>query len=1053
MIEQAKQRADAILSLLRYLVSISRYGRREKLYVLVGALLLGCAGAGGFIFGRVPEPFTAWFDWFLIVAGASGILCLLVGAWVICRRVVAPPLPEEASQPSAIKGVTAFGPEDAALFTRLGRNEEVATLRDWILDPQVGLIVLMGESGVGKTSLLRAGLPSRLEQDDPTPVYWEAQRTNAVESLLHAVQAHEGEAGAAAPSMDELCKPSQRERRVIFLDQFEQLSPERHRAIFDALKRVAEQDPPFQTTWVVAFREGYTFDWRTFELDLQPSAQHRIRTLPLRRFSQSQADQVVAVLLTESGIDADYHVVTDLLEGSAVDGKVSPVDIGIALLVLRKMAGDAERGTVTREIYRASGGHAGLLSRYVERRLSILSEPERREALEAMLQLADLERDQRRAEGCSAADLVRAVKPLDPRRFQANLGYLASPNVRLVQRASAQGDAYRLPHDRIIPALRRVAGVHLAEVDQAKRVLDRQYGHWREDPKRANLLTGKDLRQVLRYQRDFALGDSVEAKQGFIQRSVRRRNRRLAALLVYGALSVVAGVVTLDMIRGDSDRARLKAWSLPEDLYDIQTQLTSLSVDARVARLDWLKPGLQRLTLRNARVPSLVGLPSTLNSLEVHSVTLSSLAGLPEGVTSLALHDCDGMTSLVGLPEGLKSLALHYCDGITSLAGLPAGLRSLGLVGLGGLTAPVRWSDDLAYSRDITLADIASLECLPDALASLEVHDCDDITSLTGLPSGLTSLEVRNCDGITSLAGLPSGLTSLEVRDCDGISGLGRLPDGLTSLDLGFCRSITTLAGLPHGLASLGLRDCDGITSLADLPEGLMSLDLSYCDGITSLAGLPEGLMSLDLSYCDGIAGLAGLPASLASLNLCVTKSTRLGDVPAGLKSLDVSGCEGITSLAGLPEGLTSLALHDCDGITSLAGLPEGLTSLALRACDGITSLAGLPAGLVSLDLYATKTTRLRGMPAGLASLDLGFCDGITSLAGLPDGLMWLNLEKTKIASLAGSPNSLESLDVSGCDGITSLAGLPDGLVSLDLEATKLTSLAGLPRSVTDLKL
>jgi hypothetical protein len=53
----------------------------------------------------------------------------------------------------------AFGPEDGLLFQRLGRDHELAQLLSLTLNDQIPLIVVMGESGVGKTSLLRAGLP------------------------------------------------------------------------------------------------------------------------------------------------------------------------------------------------------------------------------------------------------------------------------------------------------------------------------------------------------------------------------------------------------------------------------------------------------------------------------------------------------------------------------------------------------------------------------------------------------------------------------------------------------------------------------------------------------------------------------------------------------------------------------------------------------------------------------------------------------------------------------------------------------------------------------
>jgi hypothetical protein len=70
----------------------------------------------------------------------------------------------------------AFGPYDADRFRRLDREADLATLLNYILNDQISLVVVSGESGAGKTSLLRAGLPSILKNQTP-PIeyhYWEA---------------------------------------------------------------------------------------------------------------------------------------------------------------------------------------------------------------------------------------------------------------------------------------------------------------------------------------------------------------------------------------------------------------------------------------------------------------------------------------------------------------------------------------------------------------------------------------------------------------------------------------------------------------------------------------------------------------------------------------------------------------------------------------------------------------------------------------------------------------------------------------------------------------
>jgi ABC-type glutathione transport system ATPase component len=57
------------------------------------------------------------------------------------------------------EGAGELTPEDAELFSHLGRLEELKQMRSWVLDTdKAPVVAMMGESGVGKTSLLRAGL-------------------------------------------------------------------------------------------------------------------------------------------------------------------------------------------------------------------------------------------------------------------------------------------------------------------------------------------------------------------------------------------------------------------------------------------------------------------------------------------------------------------------------------------------------------------------------------------------------------------------------------------------------------------------------------------------------------------------------------------------------------------------------------------------------------------------------------------------------------------------------------------------------------------------------
>jgi predicted ABC-type exoprotein transport system permease subunit len=123
--------------------------------------------------------------------------------------------------------------------------------------------------------------------------------------------------------------------------------------------------------------------------------------------------------------------------------------------------------------------------------------------------------------------LAQAAKAVDAGRLKTQLERLTQRDVRLLESVAPTDESetrYRLPHERLLPALHRVAGQLLAEVDQTRLKFENAFTAWKNSNQDAQyLLKAGDLRAVERYQSQIPWGKDAPEKRAFLRRSQRRR--------------------------------------------------------------------------------------------------------------------------------------------------------------------------------------------------------------------------------------------------------------------------------------------------------------------------------------------------------------------------------------------------------------------------------------------------------------------------------------------------------------------------------------------------
>ncbi len=558
------------------IVQIIKHGKREQVLFCLGFLCLGLVNLLPIFF----EGITSLSEFFKNVLPWLKVVAIVSFAWGVLRVwKKATPVAiviTETVKPSAIKGPFAFGEMDGEIFSQLGREADLAKLLSLVLDSQICFTALKGESGAGKTSLLRAGLAYTLarkrEKYGVVPIYWEAIPKNPTEELLRAIHIACPDEKHSFQTLDDVVDKASGTKKVIIIDQAEQLSPEKHAELFDLFKKIVVQRPPFATTWVIAFREEYASTWFDFEStipDFHPPKH------ALKIFTEGQARDNMAVLARESNLVPDNAVLVEMVNAMSDKGKVSPVEIGIGMMVLNELYSVSD-SDISLGKFKDAGGVTGLLRTYIRGKLEgDIPEHEHSSIQNALLDLIDPEiTHQRLSQGKSIPELAKKAQlPLG--RMQHNLRYLASQKVRILEHLPAQPQSesrimYRLAHERLIPALESLAGELLAATQQAKRLLDESFRRWCRVKGRKFLLTGKELRYVLRYHNHFNNDTSPEQLK-YIRDSKKKRSMNIAMVI----LCMIFVVLSLKFWQPFNDKV-VEPWRREHRIQSIQEQFVKI---------------------------------------------------------------------------------------------------------------------------------------------------------------------------------------------------------------------------------------------------------------------------------------------------------------------------------------------------------------------------------------------------------------------------------------------------------------------------------------------
>ena len=905
-------------------IRIIKGRRREQSAAAFGAV---CFLAATYLKSNQWIPNWKGYALAPIALTAIGVLAFAYAFRRLWRATHATDLPPVKDRPSVIKGPSAFTPGDGELFRRLGRESELQELMGYVLDNQTPLVVLMGESGAGKTSLLRAGLPHILKDKGVRVHYWEAVPTDSAERLLRAIQEDWSANSEKKPAeLTDLINPSDAlgaESHVIVLDQFEQLRG--RNAVLQLLRRVTRESlPPHRLTWVVAFRREYRADWADFIIPENNKRGFYPKEMSLRLFTSEAARDVIGQLIQEAGLQVEQPVVNNLISAAAnADNQVSPVDLGIGLLVLAELYDRLGGRTLTVKDYQFAGGAEGLLTQYINRCLERFAETEREPLLKALLALRDPDTLQRRAEGLPL-DQLAAEAEADPRRLQPQLERLAQRDIRLLEIVTPKNAGkdsvthYRLPHERLIPALHRLTGKLLGEIEQARLRFENAFLAWQKNDKlRRYLLKGKDLKLIEHNASQMPWGSAEQEKQNYLGQSLQRRS--------FVRMGTVAAAITLMFVSWSSalkyqqyeHQRYLRESGYPPELYDYQYQLKTLVMTEPLdlERFTWLSSdSIEELSLTAlSSSNSIAGLESLSKCASLKKLTLG--LGRSQVSNLESLMKLNHLTHLTLNISGAKISDLEPLSKLSNLKQLKLSLNSSQVRNLEPLSKLNNLSQlnlDLSYSKVSNMEPLSKLNNLTLLDLALNFSQVDNLESLSRL---------------NNLIQLTLHIDSSKVSNLEPLSKLNRLTQ--LTLDLSGSRvsnldplsKLSSLAQLTLDLKYTHVSNLEALSKLNNITQ--LTLDSSY-----SKVGNLEPLLKLNKLMQLTLGTMSNLEP-LPKLKNLTQLTLKLGNSP-------VSNLEPMAKLNNLIQLTLSLGskwgTESPSLVSSLGTLPKlgDLTQLTL---------------------------------------------------------------------------------------------------------------------------
>ena len=490
-----------------------------------------------------------------------------------------------------------YGPDERDLF--FGREREISDLYTQLY--QSRLLLICGESGCGKTSLISCGLQSEISADKATFIFVRTA-TDPLAALRDAVlkctEFDDDEPPTESLELLEEASFYHSTTLVLVFDQLEE--------IFTVLTDAHRREQFFVTVaeWlgsgidlriVLSIREEYLARLSEFEAQLPTLFENRFW---VRKMSGDQAREVIVRPCHRCGIDVEDDLVHRLTQDLAREG--GTVELPILQVVLdslyhRSLTDDASaRPTLKLSSYKDLGEVESILGTFIEQRIKVHPDPDLvRQVLKAMITPEGTKRlsskEEIRAHSSTYGETIAAEK------LDALVDHLIDDRIL---RVDSHTRLYELRHDALATTVFAWMTGLEKELAERRAALEIRLKEYRRSKR---MLSQEFLTELAPYLHRLQPSDEaaalIAASHQRVESRARKRRRVLTAIAA-GLMLVItafAGFALVKWREADEQTRRYKK-------ENAEHRATSLKLRTALAEADALSAVLTKKTfMKDAR--------------------------------------------------------------------------------------------------------------------------------------------------------------------------------------------------------------------------------------------------------------------------------------------------------------------------------------------------------------------------------------------------------------------------------------------------------------------